>query len=135
MKYIVFTPMMEEDEFLAECRLIVDVLLTHEVNEVEMFFGTSWGDWQPFSTVAAKIWDNIRMQETTSGSSFPGHDVYITVLDRNIEFVFCHECDVHIEFDEADDIVRETVSRWRKHDMVHCVKRDKVEVTVDDLSF
>lgn len=132
-KYRAYTPMMDLQPFFNEVGTIVEVLNKHQVTVIEMFFGWSWGEWEIFDTNINELYNEIKKQEDRTGKAFGENDVYIQINDYDMEILFCHEADIHIDFNKYNPIVSEILNVWKAKELIHCISKDRVNIAWSDL--
>jgi len=132
-EYIVYTPMMDIEEFLTEVDLVISVLKDNKVSDIEMYFGFSWGSWESFYSNVLEIKSEIKKQEQITGDSFGENDVYVVINELETEIVFCHEADIHIEFNRVNKVVSDILNNWNDRGIIHCIRKNKVDIEFDML--
>jgi len=120
--------MLEVDDFLKEVDRVVEILKKNDVDEIEVSYGWSWGDWEPFNTTIAELNNDIRRQEIKTGDKFGDNDVYICIYQHDIEILFCHEADIHMEFNLASHVVTEILNSWNDNQYIHCIRKNNAEI-------
>ncbi len=133
LEYIVFTPMMKEENFFMEVDYVINVLRSNGVHDIEMFYGWSWGEWETFHSAVDEIKSEIRKQEEITGGRFGENDVYITIDSLETQIIFCHEADIHIEFNKVNGVVADILNSWKLKGIVHCVRRNKTDILFEEL--
>ena len=125
--------MMDLKEFLKEVDFIVDVLKNNGVIEVEMLYGWSWGSWETFYCDITEVKNEIKKQETLTGGFFGENDVHVRVDALETEITFCHECDIHIEFNTINRVVTEILHHWNTRKIIHHLRECKNDIAFEDL--
>ncbi len=125
--------MMKPEPFLHEVEIVIDFLKKHNVGQLEMFYGWSWGDWETFNSTANEIMSEIEKQEQRSKKKFGGNDVYIVIPKLDTQILFCHEEDIHIEFNQINGFVSDIVNTWKSKGMMLCAREDKTEIEIETI--
>ncbi|MDR3678908.1 MAG: hypothetical protein P4L41_03005 [Flavipsychrobacter sp.] len=127
-KYVVHTEIMDAKNFLNEVEVVITVLKKNAIEQVDMLYGWSWGDWKPFKIGVSDIVSHIKKQEYTTQKGFVGNDVYLVLTNPEIEVLFCHEEDIHISFSEANKITDDIIDGWKGKRLMHSVKENDEDI-------
>lgn len=102
---------------------LINVLEKHDVKEVELLFGFAWGndykDWTPFTVKTFQIEQEINHAESLEVGKFSNDDLYIRVAYFATEFLFCHESDIHLRYNDPNDLTEDVLRLWRKQGIIH----------------
>ena len=124
--YVVMTPMMLDEEhhlFFERVNEVIGFLLKNKITTVDILFACMWDDgWEPFTANVPDIMDHIRRHEQKTGSRFGENDVYINLPRLETQIVFCHEADLHIEFNNSNPLVRDILAGWEIGGLLHCTQ-------------
>lgn len=136
LKTEVFTTMLEEEQFYEQVDILINLLEEHQVQNVEICFGVGWDDdWVPFITPTKQLRECIKNHELKKGECLYGNDVYLEIENRRVTILFCHETDLHVTFTQLDSFVAQILHHWHHEDIIHYIRRDKEEITWNDLEF
>jgi len=141
MEYRVYTKRTDQDDktheeiFLSYVDEVISILKRNNISDIEMFFGVSWGDWQSFESTVDDIHMQIKKQEQVTGQSFLDNDVFITIKDLETEIKFCHETDLHIDFNRANPITTEIINSWKAKGIVHHITRINEKIGLEALRY
>lgn len=118
-----FTRILNEFEFKTEFDCIIKTLEQNHVGEVEILFGWAWGndykDWIPFPTKVTNIVSEIDKPQKQNLEQLGNDDIFITLPKLKIEFLFCHERDIHLSFNNANEIVSSVIGSWESKEIIH----------------
>ena len=111
-----FTRILSKFEFKTEFDRIIKTLEQNHVDEVELLFGWAWGndykDWTPFQTKVTDIELELEKPQKQNFGQFGNDDIFIRLPELEIEFLFCHESDIHLSFNNANEIVSSVINSW-----------------------
>jgi hypothetical protein len=86
----------------------------------EALFGFAWGnDYYPDSAWTARsitlegLVDEVRRVEAAGFGQLGADDLFVTVPPLELKFRFCNDSDIHIEFDQPDDVTELFYQRWK----------------------
>jgi hypothetical protein len=103
-------------EYKSSLDEIVAILKYHNEIEVEMLFGCAWGneykDWTPFIISSEFIMNEIDKAEKTGTGSFYDDDTFLYLDDIGTEILFCHEHDIHLSYNETNELVTNILDAW-----------------------
>lgn len=89
-----------------------------------MLFGFAWGNyyknWTPFKVSIESIITEIDKAEKSEAGDFFNDDIFFYLPD--CEILFCHEYDIHLEFDQRNVTVNAIFEAWERKDIIHQVK-------------
>jgi hypothetical protein len=92
------------------------------VFQIEMMFGFAWGNeykgWTPFIVSADEIAIEIDKAEQSGTGSFYNDDTFFYLGELNCEILFCHEYDIHLEFDKPNEVVNDIIKGWRTRNLI-----------------
>ena len=117
------TRILNEFEFKTEFDRIIKILEQNQIDEVEILFGWAWGneykDWVPFRTKVIDIVSEIDKPQQQKLGQLGNDDIFITIPELEIEFLFCHELDVHLSFNSDNKIVSSVIDSWVSEQIIH----------------
>jgi hypothetical protein len=121
-KYRVCTRELSRQECKNCLDEIIDILRVHQVLQIEMMFGLAWDnehkEWIPFIVPPDEITLEIEKAEQTGIGNFYNADTFLTLHELNSEILFCHEFDIHLEFDEINNVVNDIIEAWGSRDII-----------------
>jgi hypothetical protein len=68
------------------------------------FWGNDYGDWTAVSVKLTEIAKEISMAESVSTGSFEEDDFFVIINELKTEILFCHEYDIHLEYNEENNV-------------------------------
>ena len=109
-------------------QFMTEVLNNEDINEIfngvlkelkekfnqkyQIQYGFAWGnwiyekDWKYLIKTPDEILSEVKMYLDKKDGKIGSDDFYIKTIDENLEITFCHESDVHIEYDIKNDLVQ-----------------------------
>jgi hypothetical protein len=125
-KNTVYTRQLSREECKQCLDEIIDILKNNEVPEIEMLFGFAWGndykDWTPFLVSSDEITIEIDKAERSGTGDFFNDDTFFFLPEFDCEILFCHDCDIHLKFDQSNMVVTAIIEAWKRRDMIHLVQ-------------
>jgi len=117
--------------FREDCKIclfeIIDTLKANEILEIEILFGFAWGneykDWTPFIVPTDNIVLGLDKAEKSGAGSFFNDDTFFYLKELDCEILFCHEYDIHLEFDHSNMVVNTIIEGWKRRDMIHLMQK------------
>lgn len=112
----IWTDVLELDVYTRIFNDTLAILKSHSVNTVMLMFGWAWFDadderqWKPFEVSVDEVKGIIekvtaeQKPETPAYRSFGEDDVYLIVEKPSLEILFCHEGDIHLEYNSEHDL-------------------------------
>lgn len=119
MKRTIFAGFFNREQMLEELNYITKYLATRGYEYCEILFGAGWGalyypnDWLYEKVTFPEMFEKINTLEEELGS-IGEDDFYIKIIDSTIEFLLCHEEDIHLSFDESSDITEHFYNHWKE---------------------
>lgn len=119
MKRTIFAGFFNREQFLVELKYISNYLATRGYEYCEILFGAGWGtlyypnDWLYEKVTFSEMFKKINTLEEEFGR-IGEDDFYIKIIDSTIEFLLCHEGDIHLSFDEDSEITEHFFLRWKE---------------------
>jgi hypothetical protein len=117
----VFTRKLNELEYKSCLLEIIDILKCEKVLEIEIMFGFAWGneykDWTPFTVSLDNIMTQIDEAEKKTGTFFE-EDTFLYLHDITTGILFCHEHDIHLDYNETNKIVAAIISAWETKNII-----------------
>jgi hypothetical protein len=125
-KNTVYTKQLSREDCKTCLAEIIGILRANKVLEIEMLFGFAWGndykDWTPFIVSTTDIMIELDKAEKSGAGSFFNDDTFFCMPAWDCEVLFCHEYDIHLEFDRSNVIVAAIIEAWKSKDIIHLVK-------------
>ena len=126
----VFTRTLNVPEFKTEFDSIIKTLEQNHIDNVEILFGWAWGNdyknWIPFQIKVSDIVSEIDKPQKQSLGQFRHDDIFITLTEWEIEFLFCHESDIHLSFNDANEITASIIDTWNSKEIIHSKRTNNV---------
>ena len=132
-KYIVYTPVMRKDQFMSELKSIIEILRSNDVFSVKIWYGFAWGNWDELNLNITEIENSLKEQQQKTGEDFPGNDTYLNIPALETEITFCHESDIHIEFQELTKVVSDILQNWDAKGIVHCIRKNGGNISMEEI--
>ncbi|GAB4093023.1 hypothetical protein GCM10028786_19500 [Flaviaesturariibacter terrae] len=111
------TPILTFDQRLPELTFIIELLRSYNIKTVDLLFGWPWGNeyggWTPFQIGLDEILTKISEAEASGAGTFKEDDLSIIADKPQIELLFCHEYDLHLDFNDENTIVAAILDHWR----------------------
>lgn len=111
------TKELKRELLLADVDHLIDVCKEYCIDTFTVLFGFSWGidyhDWVPQELSVDKLKDEILQAEKMEWGQLGDNDLYITIPKFNLEILYCHHADIHIEYDEENEIVKTIRKSWQ----------------------
>ena len=118
MKREIITGILEEDRIRQELRYLIDYFSERGHESCEILFGFAWGndyypgnEWPPVSVTFLNLESTISDVEQRNIGRLSTDDLFLTV--DGLEFLFCHESDIHLSFETATPVIEHFYERWR----------------------
>ena len=122
-KNTIFTRQLSIAEYKSCSDEIMAILRNNKVFDVEVMFGWAWGneykDWTPFTVSLENVLTEIDKAQKTGNGSFYENDTFLLLSDRDTEILFCHEHDIHLNYNETNKIVSDVLNAWEAEGIVH----------------
>ena len=100
----------------------INLLERHNIKNVEILFGFAWGNeyqnWTPYIVDVSSIESEISKAEALKVGFIGDDDFYITHEGYEIEILFCHECDIHLSFNQSNEIVNDILKDWQEKNII-----------------
>ena len=120
MRRQIRTSILDRNLLLAELDEIVRYFGERGWSSCGVLFGPAWGStyypgsqWEYEETGLSRLRQKVNDVEATRIGSIGNDDLFIRI--GVLEFLLCHECDVHVCFDEPDNSdVEAFFARWQK---------------------
>ena len=130
--YTIFTKVLAETEYKNWLSEIIEILKNNDIHEVEILFGVAWGneykDWTPFKVDVEEIVNEIKEAEKMNVGRFSHDDFFIMVSEIEVEILFCHECDMHLSFNDQNRVVSAIINEWEINRIIHVRKENDLSV-------
>jgi len=109
---------LPESEYKEQFDRHLSLLAGHGIVDIEVMFGWAWGNayrnWVPFPVKLVEIRKEIELAEKSTQGKFREDDVYLIIPSREMELIFCHESDIHLNFRDDNDLTRVILDHWSK---------------------
>jgi hypothetical protein len=86
----------------------------------EVLFGSSWGnnyyatsEWSFVEFQVLRLVEEVARVEALGFGRLGSDDLFIRLPSRELEFRFCNDSDIHISFDEPNEITEVFYQRWK----------------------
>ena len=116
-QYSIQTPILTTDQRLSELTYIIELLRSHDIKRVDLWFGWPWGDaygnWTPFQVSPDEILFRISEAESLKAGSFVKDDLAIIITNLEMEILFCHEYDLHLDYNLQNSLVTDILDHWK----------------------
>jgi hypothetical protein len=111
---------VDYDQMLDE---IVAIIEQNRMASIELVFGSAWGnvykDWKQFSVNADSIRAEIKIAENLKVGNFGADDLFIICPPFNVEILFCHERDIHLRYNDTNQLVLDILQLWKDKSLLH----------------
>jgi hypothetical protein len=115
-KYTISTPVLTSAQRREELSFLIELLNREGYHSVDILFGTFWGndygDWTAVSVKLTEIAKEISMAESVSTGSFEEDDLFVIINELKTEILFCHEYDIHLEYNEENNVTAAILEHW-----------------------
>jgi hypothetical protein len=115
-KYTISTPVLTSAQRREELSFLIELLNREGYHSVDILFGTFWGndygDWTAVSVKLTEIAKEISMAESVSTGSFEEDDPFVIINELKTEILFCHEYDIHLEYNEENNVTAAILEHW-----------------------
>jgi len=112
----IITSEVDSSKLRAELAYLVTYFQSHAQASCRVLFGFAWGneyyagDWIEEEIPLSSLIGKIQSVEESGFGRLGRNDLFIKV--SGMEFRFCHESDLHLEFVDATDDVEHFYNRW-----------------------
>lgn len=117
MKREVVTGILEENQVRAELRYLIEHFSKSGEESCDVLYGFAWGndyysgnEWPCESVKLSSLESKVAAVEQRNIGSLANDDLFIKV--GGIEFLFCHESDIHISFETTNPEIEHFYERW-----------------------
>jgi hypothetical protein len=104
---------------------IIALLTKNNITSVEILFGVAWGnvykDWTPFVVKESEINNEIEKAEKLEVGSIGRDDFYIMLPHLETEILICHECDIHLSYNNSNTLVENVINEWKASGIIQTV--------------
>jgi hypothetical protein len=101
---------------------IVTIFKSRQDLKIEMMFGFAWGneykDWTPFFVSPDEIVTEIDKAEKSGTGSFYNDDTFLFLEESRCEIRFCHDYDIHLDFEEHNQVVDAILKAWKNRKII-----------------
>ncbi len=119
MRSQIFTKVLTPDELRTEFEFCIRYLQELGHSRASVLFGWSWGneyyptgEWQSEKIELEKLSTKVQEVEDSGIGRFGDNDLFVEV--EGLLFTFCHESDVHMEYEVGSEITEILLKRWSK---------------------
>lgn len=123
----IFTIILTKDKYIADLKIILNILSINNINEIELFFGCGWGEeykeWTPYIVLIEEIENEIHIAELNQVGEFGNDDLFISIKEIETEILFCHEMDIHLSFNDENKITNEIIDYWEHENYINFRKK------------
>jgi hypothetical protein len=130
MKYLqtAFSTILDQEALHKELECILQVLEEHGVSNMDILFGYAWDleykNWTPFSISLTEVFSEIRKAEELSSGEFGADDLYLILNGLEMEILFCHESDIHIDYNNKNEIIEKILHNWEVQGILNIEKQN-----------
>lgn len=125
--------MLPLEEFFPAVDDAIEILRKNRIVDIKMLFGWRWGEWETIHTTVNEIGNEIKKQEAATNLEFGDNDVIIEIKELDTQIVFCHEADLHIEFNETNPVVIDILKLWKEKNLIHLIRKNGEEASWEDI--
>jgi hypothetical protein len=122
-KNTIFTRQLDLIEYENCLYEILDFFKDNKVIEVEIMFGWTWGNeyknWTPFTIAIEGVVDEIDKANKSGSGSFYDDDMVFYLNNIGIEILFCHEHDIHLNYNEANELINKIIDARNAKNIIH----------------
>ena len=119
MRHEILTYPMEPAQMKEELSFLADHLEALGL-DCEVLFGSAWGNeyyetnsWN-YERISPKALPDKVLQVEESGIGQLGKDdLYVRIPNLDLEFRFCNDCDIHLDYEPHAPMVEFFYQRWR----------------------
>lgn len=119
MNRLILTSEMSAEQLREELGFLVQFFRLRGHTECSVLFGYAWGieyyreqEWYDITLPLCRLEDEVRRLEA-EGLGYIGHDdLMVAFPPVDAEFRFCHDADIHLEFDESSEVIESFHERW-----------------------
>ena len=115
----IVTGQIGEPLLRAELEFVLRYLAESQHENCDVLFGYAWGNdyyptsrWDYVAMPVANVMEEVVRVESLGMGRLGENDLFIRLPRLPIEFRFCHESDLHLEFEETNEILRAMSIRW-----------------------
>ena len=124
--YEIFSIVFTKEKYIENLKVILKILTKNNYNEINLLFGFAWGnkykDWTPFKVLTKEIESEISLAEIKQVGKFGNDDLFIIIQELQTEIMFCHEMDIHLEFNSENKITNEIINYWNLNNLIKIKK-------------
>jgi hypothetical protein len=110
---------------------LIALLIQEKIAVVEITYGFAWGneiyesEWKPIAIPPEKI-ETLVDEQTEKGTGEIGQDdFYINIKSEKIQIQFCHENDVHIDFQHDSQFLGKIKSILKPEEWIRMKKSNE----------
>ena len=119
----VFTKVLSDLDYRLLLEEIIEIIKHNKILSVELLFGFAWGNeyknWVPFHVNIDSIQEEILTAERQSDGQFGEDDLHIFCSSIRIEILFCHEKDIHLRYNDSNEVVKDILDLLRNKNLLH----------------
>ena len=114
----------------AECfEDTLTILRLNNINEVELYFGSFWGDdyrnWTPFDVAIDLIQNEIDEAENIKAGRFGNDDLFISLNHLDMEILFSHESTISLDYYSENVIVSQILNMFDQKKIATQTKKNE----------
>ena len=110
------TRVLTVSEYRNEFDRLLSLLTETGIGEAEIMFGWAWGkeyrNRKPVSVALEHIGKEIGLAEEATGGKFGEDDIYLIIPPAELELIFCHEGDIHINYRNESALSQTILAAW-----------------------
>ncbi|MFT3912111.1 MAG: hypothetical protein QM737_21980 [Ferruginibacter sp.] len=131
MRYsnIIYTKVLDQHKLKTMLHMIIEGLKKSNIDQVDLLFGWYWGkEYRNEIPVKTKVDDlitEINKPIDLNLGKLGSDDVSIIVTEMEMEFLFCHDGDIHFSFNQTNELAEYIISYWESESIIHTVKKLK----------
>ena len=87
--------------------------------KLRLMFGFAWAndiyewDWIEEDLGPEEVRDRVAFAEAKTRGKVGSDDLFVTILEHDVRYLFCHESDIHLEGRKRNPFLRDEVRRFR----------------------
>ena len=111
-----FSKILDRDQLIKELNQIISILIKHNIDKVKISFGFMWGrdgaEWIDYDVLTTEILERIEKEESLNKGKLGKDDFWISIKELEVEILFCHESDMHLNYNDQNAIVSDILKDW-----------------------
>ena len=122
------TKILAKSDYVGALHQLIVKFRENQISTVEIQFGSAWGNkykkWTPFTVNIDSVQDEITFAESLNVGRFGDDDFFIICRSMSVEVLFCHEMDIHIRFNDRNDLISSLINLWKDNKTTTNIKED-----------